>query len=119
MAVLFWLSSFPSQGDEPVNIFLRIMNAVPGGDKIAHGIAYALLGFLLTRGLGNRGWGIAVAITYGMLDEFHQSFVPGRDAGAADWIADSVGAILGSHLAGLKITDHFGTRGKRAAAREN
>jgi VanZ family protein len=29
---------------------------------------------------------------YGALDEFHQSFVPGRSVEIADWIADTAGA---------------------------
>ncbi|MDR2491693.1 MAG: VanZ family protein [Spirochaetaceae bacterium] len=32
---------------------------------------------------------------YGVLDEFHQSFVPGRQVSAFDWAADTVGAVLG------------------------
>lgn len=30
---------------------------------------------------------------YGALDEWHQSFVPGRDADFLDWTADVAGAI--------------------------
>ncbi|MFO0944389.1 MAG: VanZ family protein [Planctomycetota bacterium] len=103
MGVLYWLSSKPSLGDEPLNILLRLMNATPGGDKIAHAIAYAVLAFLLTRGFGHRGWGIAITVLYGLLDEYHQSFVPGRDAGLADWLADSLGAVVGSRLATKRI----------------
>ncbi|WP_138120885.1 VanZ family protein [Bathymodiolus heckerae thiotrophic gill symbiont] len=31
---------------------------------------------------------------YGMLDEWHQSFVPGRMSDINDWLADTVGAML-------------------------
>ena len=31
---------------------------------------------------------------YGMSDEWHQSFVPGRMSDVADWAADTVGAML-------------------------
>jgi VanZ family protein len=39
---------------------------------------------------------LAILITsaYGASDEWHQSFVPGRDASVADWFADSCGAII-------------------------
>src|SRR5205085_9706524 len=77
----------------------------PGGDKVAHLIAYFVLGFLAARALG---WttalsGIAlaaaafvIAALYGVSDEFHQSFVPGRDSSAADVLADAAGALIGS-----------------------
>ena len=33
---------------------------------------------------------------YGAIDEVHQSFTPGRCAGADDWLADTLGALLGA-----------------------
>ena len=33
---------------------------------------------------------------YGTIDEVHQSFVPGRFAGADDWTADTIGAAIGA-----------------------
>ncbi len=33
---------------------------------------------------------------YGAVDEFHQSFTPGRCAGADDWLADTLGAVIGA-----------------------
>ena len=37
----------------------------------------------------------AAATLYGMSDEFHQSFVPGRDANLVDVLADAAGGFLG------------------------
>ncbi|TAN62501.1 VanZ family protein, partial [bacterium] len=37
-----------------------------------------------------------IAVIYAASDEFHQSFIPGRNADALDWMADSFGAALGS-----------------------
>lgn len=37
---------------------------------------------------------LVFTILYGMLDEFHQSFVPNRTSDIYDWLADSVGALL-------------------------
>ena len=31
---------------------------------------------------------------YGASDEWHQSFVPGRDADILDWLADTLGASI-------------------------
>ena len=33
---------------------------------------------------------------YGIIDEIHQSFVPGRSCSFLDWCADTLGALLGS-----------------------
>lgn len=68
-------------------------------DKAAHFLAYAGLGFLLARASypenNVRGWHVLIIATmaalYGITDEIHQSFVPGRDASVFDWIADTLG----------------------------
>lgn len=36
-----------------------------------------------------------ISSIYGLLDEIHQSFVPGRNSEFLDWFADSVGAAVG------------------------
>ena len=93
LVVVFWLSS---------------MSRVPGTqyfwDKLLHTAGYAGIGILALRAF-HGGFlqvrlaptlfaGIAV-ILWGASDEFHQSFVPGRDASAWDLLADSVGFLLG------------------------
>jgi VanZ family protein len=40
----------------------------------------------------------ALASAYGVIDEIHQSFVPGRTCTLPDWIADTIGAFLGAVL---------------------
>lgn len=35
-----------------------------------------------------------VASLYGIVDELHQSFVPGRVCSVADWVSDALGAAL-------------------------
>ena len=66
-------------------------------DKFAHFGVYGLLGTLVCR-IGTRWpsafWALAVVSAFGASDEWHQSFVPGRDADINDWIADSLGATL-------------------------
>jgi VanZ family protein len=68
-------------------------------DKVAHFCSYALLGFLTSRALSRASWGWGIAALYGAVDEWHQSFVPMRDASVWDWIADALGAFVGSRVA--------------------
>jgi VanZ family protein len=73
-------------------------------DKALHATGYAALGVLLGGALAGEGWSrkaiwlssALLASAYGASDEFHQSFVVGRDADVHDWIADSLGAIVGA-----------------------
>jgi VanZ family protein len=69
-------------------------------DKIAHTVAYAILGYLTARALFYQsrfpGWrkkfllfAILLGIVYGISDEIHQYFVPGRVADVGDLIADA------------------------------
>ncbi len=77
-------------------------------DKIAHFIAYAVLAFACALWLPHDAWTasrwraalpvVLVTAFYGLLDEFHQSFVPGRDCSPFDWLADLAGAIIGVSL---------------------
>ncbi len=77
-----------------------------GSDKVLHAVAYAVLGVLSylsfkKSGLNKRVIALSffLAAIYGITDEFHQSYVPGRNAAVGDVIADAVGAFLGSYTA--------------------
>jgi VanZ family protein len=37
---------------------------------------------------------VAIALLYGITDEWHQSYVPGRSPDVRDVVADTVGAVL-------------------------
>ena len=73
-------------------------------DKLAHLLEYGVLGVLLVRALhGSMGLPLALgtallAILLGALigagDEYLQSFVPGRESSALDWLADVTGVAL-------------------------
>lgn len=66
-------------------------------DKVAHFLVYGLLASLLVRtSLGQRhAWVAVLAVSlFGISDEFHQSFTPGRSVALADWVADTLGASL-------------------------
>jgi VanZ family protein len=47
-------------------------------------------------GRGWRGalWGLVAASLFGITDEWHQSWVPGRSVEPEDWVADTLGAAL-------------------------
>jgi VanZ family protein len=78
----------------------------PGySDKVIHLAIYTLFAFLVTRAMvgtwPNRArWPIAlisffIAFFYGISDEFHQMYVPGRTPDFFDLIFDWLGAGLG------------------------
>ena len=74
-------------------------------DKLLHIAEYAIFGFLLARAAKNssalrlrtnfRSFAVIFAVLYGLSDEWHQYFVPGRQAEMLDIIADGIGAFLG------------------------
>ena len=75
-------------------------------DKLYHFIEYAILGGLLAWAFVKAKpsvvpsgliWSLAalISILYGASDEWHQTFVPGRFATLADWVADVLGSIAG------------------------
>ena len=68
----------------------------PPWDKLAHLTAYAVLAGLLRAGGLNPAAAFLIAALYGVSDEWHQSFVAGRDANPGDWLADALGAALAS-----------------------
>lgn len=71
-------------------------------DYVAHALNYAVLGALLIWAMSGGSQAamtpplmasaVVVATVLGIADEFHQSFVPGRDATVQDVMADAVGA---------------------------
>ncbi len=103
-AVLFLLSSMSDPGPGSIEV----------NDKLVHFVLYAVLGVTLsharTSGRSDdraEGHGmiahwimISAGVAYGASDEWHQSFVPGRDPDVRDLLADSVGVVAG-YMAGL------------------
>lgn len=75
---------------------IQHMPKFPHADKIVHFICFGGLCFWITFALQRKKY-IAIAVTslYGIIDEIHQSFVPGRSCSIFDWIADTTGAIAG------------------------
>ena len=77
-----------------------------GVDKVAHFVEYGVLGFLLARSIANvqssfsriflLGLVVILATLYGISDEIHQAFVPGRNASPWDVTADGLGGLVGA-----------------------
>jgi len=75
-------------------------------DKVGHLILFAGLGWLTARAVSghfrlwrNEIW-LACALfclAYGLTDEYHQSFVPGRTSEAGDVLADFFGGLAGAY----------------------
>ena len=89
---IFTLSSFP----------LTIPRRVPYNDKVAHVLIYFLLGLaylnaammgFTRRGRGRMLLALLAVVIFGLLDEWHQSFVPGRVADKWDVLADALGGV--------------------------
>ena len=110
-------SDFLGQLKNAVDALLAQL-AVPGlqeSSSLGHFCEYTVLGVLLANALRFRLpllqaclLAVLCASAYGVTDEFHQLFVPGRACDAADWAVDTVGASLGAAVFG----------GLRRAARE-
>ncbi len=73
-------------------------------DGLWHGLGYGLLAALVLRALAEARWqavtgrtallAAAIAALYGVTDELHQWFVPGRAAQWSDLAADATGAAV-------------------------
>ena len=86
---------------------------VPFADKLEHGFVYGILGLLCFRALRSSRLsvarmilvGTAIALGYGISDEVHQLFVPGRSADPRDVAADVTGGCIGALLGGWRARE--------------
>ena len=96
MGTIFFLSHQPGDSFELPDIF--------NFDKLLHGVAYGVLAatvlFAAPMELRKKSLfftaalAMAVCLLYGISDEFHQSFIPGRYPSIWDIIADFLGATV-------------------------
>lgn len=94
-SLIFTLSSFPH---------IPQPKLFPNADKVIHLFEYAILTLLLARAIGSmktqKGkiqgvyFAVIIASLYGISDEIHQAFVPGRDCNLIDWFSDLSGVLL-------------------------
>lgn len=94
MAAIFFASADPDPGipagtDKPLHVLayfglaVVVVRAVAGGLPVRLDLRTAAIGMLITAG-------------YGVFDEVHQVFVPGRSGDVYDLLADAAGAIAGT-----------------------
>lgn len=98
MVLIHWASSQPRIEGGPRIYFFELVFSIPYADKVVHFVEYAILGLLWGRATGSALLATVIASGYGLVDELHQRYVPGREAGAADWIADLLGGAAGAWL---------------------
>jgi VanZ family protein len=97
LALSFVLSSIPGSAFPSLGI--------PHIDTIVHATEFAVLGYLLMRLLARSplagrvvtqvACALAAASAWGALDEAHQILTPRRTPDVRDWLADSLGALVG------------------------
>ncbi len=96
--IIFYVSSWPDL-HTPLGEFKF--------DKVLHLLEYIPYGFLAARALtegkppfnGFFLWNVLfLSLLYALSDEFHQSFVIGRDASLLDAVADTLGGISGGWI---------------------
>ncbi len=96
---IFLLSSQPN---------LNLPEVVPETDKIVHFLEYAVLGWLCAR-VTRIQWPVQsfrfalifatfFSSLYGVSDEWHQAYIPGRCSDWRDWLADTGGGSAGGFL---------------------
>ncbi len=95
---LIWVVSSIEAPAFPVHRF-------PFRDKGVHATEYMVLAVLLGHACVRTFEGyprlrigaaaLLLAFLWGLLDELHQAFVPGRSADALDLVADTLGALVG------------------------
>ena len=97
MALIFTLSSIPGSTLKDIEF--------PYAHPIAHSMLYGVLYYLSFRALSHHRLGqmrtsfslaasFLIVALYGMSDEFHQSFVPGRTEELKDFIIDLSAALV-------------------------
>jgi VanZ family protein len=99
MAMLFGFSSLSTLPSPPADFSFYDV----------HVAAYAGLGAVTARatgkGLRDVTWravlaAVVISSLYGVFDEYHQLFVPGRSFDVLDMIADTIGSVVGASAMG-------------------
>ena len=99
MGVIFYASNTPGKDIPPL---------FPYQDLVYHFSAYLALSFFFSRALNKSKtslslakifiFAVVFAVIYGISDEFHQAFVPGRSVSAFDVLIDTLGGLTGSSI---------------------
>ncbi len=97
-AALAWCGAIFVLSSRPT---IPIPPPFPGADKIYHAAEFGMLCLLVARSFGRPvppatrlGFAVLFTFLYGIADEAHQAFVPGRSCDAGDALADFAGALV-------------------------
>ncbi|HBH46643.1 MAG TPA: hypothetical protein DDX47_04775 [Candidatus Jacksonbacteria bacterium] len=93
MGIIFYLSNQPNLRSgliDWVDLILR---------KGAHMVEYGILTWLLVKVIGKKKQSVLplamiLAALYAATDEYHQSFISGRDGNWHDWLVDVAGILI-------------------------
>ncbi len=86
-------------------------------DKLIHFLSFAFLAFCWSLWFSPKQWKekpirsmlyvLLIVGIYGAIDEYHQSFTPGRVMSFFDWLADLFGAFFGSLFAFFTLRFYY------------
>ena len=91
---------------QPADDISEVSPNIKNVDKLFHFIEFSILSFLIFGSLSLNSkefdqilsLSIKIGILFSCLDEYHQSFVDGRDSSLADLIFDILGVFFGTFL---------------------
>jgi len=103
MAAIFILSAIPNLKTELEQDFLL--------RKIAHMVEFGILTFLFFRAISAQGgsphkaiiFSFIFSLFYALTDEYHQTFIEGRQGALRDVGIDSIGILIASLICYIKI----------------
>lgn len=117
--VAAWMAVIFATSSRPLPTYVALLP-----DWSTHSGAFAVLSVLCWRALagglgaalrgGDAVLAVVFSVAYGVIDEYHQSFVPGRDATAWDVAKDAAGALIGAWLYARVIVPRFGLQHREA-----
>jgi VanZ family protein len=87
MGLIFYMSHQPAAEIPqfgPIDLLVK---------KGAHFGAYFILALLARRAVGRWDWALLLTAVYAISDEYHQTFISGRDGNIIDVIIDCLGGL--------------------------
>lgn len=99
MIIIFWSSAIAGGSLKSDGITDQQYNIV---SSITHVVLYVVLTWLLVRAFLNSrvkikkalALAFLISIIFGLIDELHQYWTPGREVHFSDWLLDIVGAFI-------------------------
>ena len=86
--LIFYLTSIPNFKISDNSLISFIIS------NGSHFVFFGIQALLLFWTIKHKNGAIALTSLYGVLDELHQRYVPGRMADPIDWIVDTLGAVI-------------------------